>query len=113
MQACIFEWTMVCPEQYHVLINELDWHKKIPAGMLAYESCEKYGRLFVVDVWESTEAMNNYFNTILCQVLYRVGLPRPSVKYWSLDNYSEQTTILSSEARDILNKMYNRNHINN
>lgn len=107
MLACLYEWLQVYPEQYQLLLSELNWGKKIPAGMITYDATRKSGRLLVVDVWESREALDIYMQTVFCRVLTRAGLPRPATKYWSLGNYLSENVLFSSDfIQMLINKSY-------
>lgn len=66
---------------YEALRRDAQWESRHPEGALFHvRAFDGDGDLDVVDVWESSEAMNVFVETRLMPAMETPGVPSPSVE---------------------------------
>ena len=65
----------------------MNWEGNHPPGMIFHAaSFDESGNLHVVDIWESEEQMNNFFNTRLKPYLQKVNVSEPTGEIFPIHN---------------------------
>ena len=75
MALCVvFEGAGVTQEQYEQVLNEVSPGNQLPQGMLYHVAALHSGGLKVIEVWESQEAMDRFFQEKLGAALQKANI---------------------------------------
>jgi len=84
--AFLLEFPGVTQEQYDQVIEKLQLGGKTYQGGIFHVAGPMEGGWRVVDVWESQEAFDRFFQAKLGQALQEVGVAPPQPKVWPVHN---------------------------
>lgn len=83
----VFTGKGITKKMYEALRSEVKWEKKHPKGVLVHSSSfDEKGDLRVVDVWESPEAMDAFFESRLMPAMQKLKIPAPAAEVHLLHN---------------------------
>jgi hypothetical protein len=83
----IFTGNGFTKQMYEQLRKEVDWEHNRPTGIIFHAaSFDNSGNLHVVDIWESEQDLNNYFNDKLKPVMEKINAPPPKGEIFTLHN---------------------------
>lgn len=80
--AFIFEFPGAKQEQFDQVFEKLQFGGKSPPGQLFHVGGPVEGGWRVVDVWESQDAANQFFEEIFAQALQEAGVGFPQTQVW-------------------------------
>ena len=80
--AVLLEFPGGRQEQFDQVLEKLQLGGKIPPGQLFHVEGPMEGGWRVVDVWESQEALDKFFQEKLGQALLEAGLAAPQLQVW-------------------------------
>ena len=84
--AFLFEFPGVTQEQYDQVIEILQRGGKTAEGRLFHIAGPMEGGWRVVDVWESQEAVNTFFQEKLGPALQEAGIAAAPPQFWPVHN---------------------------
>ncbi|MDO8458187.1 MAG: hypothetical protein Q7T07_14895 [Burkholderiaceae bacterium] len=83
----IFTGVGITKPMYESLRREVGWETKLaPGGMVHACGFDDTGTMHVSDIWETSEAMNDFVGTRLMPALKKLGIPEPSVTVFPVHN---------------------------
>lgn len=84
--AMLLDFPGVTQAQYDAVLDELDLGGKTYQGGIFHVAGPVDGGWRVVDVWESQDAFDRFFQAKLGQALQHAGVPAPQVTAWPVHN---------------------------
>ena len=79
----LMEWAGVKQDQYNQVMRTLDLDKNPPAGGIFHVAGFTAGTLHVLDVWESQQAFQNFFEERIQPAVQEVGMEgQPDVQFY-------------------------------
>ena len=95
-------WRETTPDQYDQVLEKVGWDKEVPSGAKLHVSGFDSDGLHVLDVWESEQAFDDFFQQRLAPAVQEAGIQgQPDVKFFPLHGLfapalgmSEQLTAL-------------------
>ena len=70
---------------YETLRKEVNWERQKPTGMLIHTAAfDDSGGIHVADVWESREAVDDYFNKRLLPAMKKHNISPPTGEFYIL-----------------------------
>ena len=84
--AFLLEFPGVTQEQYDKVLEKLQLGGKTYQGGIFHVAGPMEGGWRVVDVWESQEAFDRFFQAKLGQALQEAGIAPPQPKVWLVHN---------------------------
>ena len=83
----IFTSSEITKQMYEALRPEVKWETAHPPGAL-FHACafDDKGDFHVADLWESAEAMKEFFSSRLAPALQKLGIPPPVVNVIPVHN---------------------------
>lgn len=75
----IQEYAGATQQQYDAILSDLNLGGKSPAGQILHTAGPMDGGWRVVDVWESQEAFNTFYQEGLSAAAQKHGMPRPQI----------------------------------
>ena len=77
----------ITKEQYETLRKEIGWEVSNPPGAIFHVAgFDEQGGFHVADVWESTDALNDFVGTKLIPTLQKHSIPAPDAKVIPVHN---------------------------
>jgi len=74
-------------EMYERLRQEVGWESEpIDGWMMHAVRFDESGELHMINIWESTEKMEEGFVTRLMPVMQKIGIPAPQVEIYTAHN---------------------------
>ncbi len=70
----LMEWETVTPAQYEEARRRVNWEGDVPAGAISHVAAFSESGLRVVDVWESADEMQAFFDQRLMPVTSQLGI---------------------------------------
>ena len=84
----------ITKDMYEGLRKKVDWEHKHPnGGIFHVVGFDDAGHLLVADVWESTEAMNEFLQNRLMPAMQKLNVPPPKVEIYPAHNVNAYSTI--------------------
>jgi hypothetical protein len=82
----IFHGTSIKKNDYELLRKEVNWERQKPKGMLIHTVGFDDSGLHVADVWESREALDDYFKNRLIPAMKKHNMTPPDGQFYILHN---------------------------
>jgi hypothetical protein len=83
----IFTQKNIKKSDYENIRKEVDWEHQKPKGMLIHTvGFDDAGNIRVADVWETREALDDYFNKRLLPAMKKLNIPPPTGEFYTLHN---------------------------
>lgn len=83
----IFTAKNIKKSEYETLRREVDWEHQKPKGMLIHTAAfDDAGGLHAADVWESQEALDEFFNRRLLPAMKKLNVSPPTGEFYTLHN---------------------------
>ena len=73
-------------EQYDIVLESLDLGGKNPPGQIFHIAGPTDDGWRVVDLWESREDFDRFFEENLREALTAAGMPEPKLSFWPIHN---------------------------
>lgn len=84
----VFELADMSSKEYNAIMDELKAQgKTLNENRPSHVAFNKNGKWCVVDVWDSTEALNEFVTTTLAPIFLKLGLTPPQPSVYPLHNY--------------------------
>jgi hypothetical protein len=78
-------WREATPGQYDQAREKVGWDRQTPTGAKLHVSGFDTDGLHVLDVWESEQAFNDFFQQRLAPAIQEIGIQgQPDVKFFPL-----------------------------
>lgn len=72
---------------YETLRKEINWERNIPKGIILHAaSFDDSGNAHVADIWQSSEALNDFVNSRLMPAMKKHNVPAPKVEVYPTHN---------------------------
>jgi len=82
-------------DMYERLRQEVGWETQPIAGWMMHVVCfDESGDIRMVNIWESTEKMQEGFSSRLMHVMKKIGIPAPQVEIFPAHNLNVFTAII-------------------
>ena len=82
-------------DMYERLRQEVGWETEPIDGWLMHTACfDESGDIRMVNIWESTEKMQEGFSSRLMHVMKKIGIPAPQVEIFPAHNLNVFTAII-------------------
>ena len=89
----IFKGKGFTKDMYERLRQEVGWETEpIDGWMMHAVRFDESGELHMINIWESTEKMEEGFVSRLMSVMQRIGIPAPQVEVYPAHNVNVFTT---------------------
>ncbi len=83
----IFTGKNIKKSDYENLRKEVDWERQKPKGMLIHAAgSDDVGNIHVADVWETREALDDFFNKRLLPAMKKLNITQPNGEFYTLHN---------------------------
>jgi hypothetical protein len=83
----IFKGEGFTKEMYENLRQEVDWEHKNPAGAIFHAAgFDENGNAHVADIWESQEALDEFFKSRLVPAFRKLDIPAPKAEVFPAYN---------------------------
>jgi hypothetical protein len=84
----------ISKEQYETLRKEIGWEVSNPRGAIFHVAgFDEQGGLHVADVWESSDALNDFVGSKLIPTLQKHSIPAPDAKVIPVHNANAYPTV--------------------
>ena len=84
--AFLLDFSGMTQELYDQLVETVEAGGKIPEGRILHIAGPIEGGWRVVDVWESQEAVNKFFQEVLGPAAQAAGMAAPPPQFWPVHN---------------------------
>ena len=84
----------ITKEQYEILRKEIGWEvSNPPGGIFHVAGFDEQGGMHVADVWESTEALNDFVGAKLIPTLQKHSIPAPDARVVPIHNANAYSAV--------------------
>jgi hypothetical protein len=81
-QVLKMRWEGVTPEQYEALRPIVNWESDPPEGLVFHVAWFRDDGITSVDVWESSDNFDEFFQTRLMPGIKQIGLEGQPAQHW-------------------------------
>jgi hypothetical protein len=81
----LMHWREATLDQYDAVRDKVQWDQDLPAGVKLHVCGHADDGMHILDVWESEEAFNTFFEERIGPAVQEVGIQgQPDVKFYPL-----------------------------
>ncbi len=99
-QVMKLRWDGVRPEQYDAVRASVQWESDIPDGAIFHVAWFRDGGMTVVDVWETQEQFERFFQNRLVPAVEQAGIQgEPQMNWHDAHAYFNPAALQTTSAR--------------